>query len=214
MSFTYKKDILRLLNGLVPAAAICTIPAVLIWLDTAVFGFDCRETGIVETAQTLVLLMTVILLSILIKIAKPLRGGLILATGFFLTLLIREQDAFLDMVYHGFWVVPALVVTAIALVYAWKYRHSIRDGLMHIRNNHHFAALTLGLFLLLGYSRVFGNKMIWRTICTTEFYPAKHAAEEGTELVAYAIIMYWAICYFLDLCKQYGLIKRSAFDED
>lgn len=210
----YKRDILRLLNGLVPAAAICTIPAILIWLDTAVFGMDCSETGIVETAQSLVLLTTVTLLSILVKIAKPLRGGLILATGFFSTLLIREQDAFLDVVYHGFWVVPALAVTVIALIYAWKYRLSIRDGLMDIRNNHHFAALTLGLFLLLGYSRVFGNKAIWKTICTNEFFAAKHAAEEGTELVAYAVIMYWAICYFLDLSKRYGLIRRSASDED
>lgn len=210
----YKKDILRLLNGLVPAAAICTIPAILIWLDTAVFGMDCRETGIVETAQSLVLLTTVTLLSILIKVAKDLRGGLILATGFFSTLLIREQDAFFDVVYHGFWVVPALVVTAVALIYAWRYRNTIRDGLMDVRNNHHFAALTLGLFLLLGYSRVFGNKMIWKTICTNEFFSAKHAAEEGTELVAYAIIMYWAICYFLDLGKKYGLIRRSASNED
>lgn len=202
MEHNYGKDILRLLNGFVPAAVICTIPAFLIWLDTAIFGLDCNELGIVEITQTLVLLSIVVLTSILIKVAESLRGGIILVTGFFSTLLIREQDAFLDKIYHGFWLVPALVVTAIALFFAWRYRWTIRDGLMYIRNNHHFPALTLGLFLLLGFSRVFGNKAIWKTICTTEFFPAKHAAEEGTELMAYAILLYWAITYFLDVFKE------------
>lgn len=209
MENKYGSDILRLLNGFVPAAAICTIPAFLIWLDTAVFGLDCEELGIVEITQTLVLLAIVVLNSILIKVAKPFRGGIILVIGFFTTLLIREQDAFLDKICHGFWIVPALIATAIAFFFAWRYRWTIRDGLMNIRNNHHFPALTLGLFLLLGFSRVFGNKAIWKTICTSEHLPAKHAAEEGTELMAYSILMYWAICYFLDISKQYGFVKRT-----
>lgn len=207
MENNYGKDILRLLNGFVPAAAICTIPAFLIWLDTAVFGLDCDELGIVEITQTLVLVAIVTLMSILIKIAKPLRGGTVLVVGFFSTFLIREQDAFLDEICHGFWVIPALTVTAVAFFFAWRYRWTIRDGLMNIRNNHHFPALTLGLFLLLGFSRVFGNKAIWMTICSTEHFPAKHAAEEGTELMAYSILMYWAICYFLDIVR--GDIKEK-----
>lgn len=198
----YIRDIVRLLNGFVPAAAICTIPAILIWLDTAVFDFGCNEFGIVEISQTLVLIAIVVLMSILIKVAKPLRGGHILVTGFFSTLLIREQDAFFDLIFHGFWLIPAIIVTFVALFVAWRYRWTIRDGLMHIRNNHHFPALTLGLFLLMGFSRVFGNKTIWKTICDSEYSPAKHAAEEGTELVAYAILMYWAICYFLDIVRE------------
>lgn len=213
MENNYGKDILRLLNGFVPAAMICTIPAFLIWLDTAVFGLDCDETGIVESVQTLVLLSIVVLTSILIKPAKSYRGGIILVTGFFTTLLIREQDAFLDNVYHGFWVVPALLATAVALLFAWRYRWTIRDGLMDIRNNHHFPALTLGLFLLLGFSRVFGNKAIWKTICTNEYFPAKHAAEEGTELMAYAILLYWAICYFMDVIKESKKARRISTDE-
>lgn len=198
----YRKDILRLLSGFVPAAVICTIPAFLIWIDTAIFGLDCNELGIVEIAQTLVLLSIVVLCSILIMLAKSLRGGMILVTGFFSTLLIREQDALFDYIVHGFWVIPALTVTAVALFFAWRHRLTIRDGIMEVRNNHHFSALALGLFLLLGFSRVFGNKVIWKTICTAEYHPAKHAAEEGTELMAYAILLYWAISFFIDVTKK------------
>jgi hypothetical protein len=39
------------------------------------------------------------------------------------------------------------------------------------------------------------------------FRAAKHVAEEGIELLAYAILLYWAISYFIDLTK-------SLHDED
>lgn len=193
----------RMLSGFVPAAIICTVPAMLIWCDTAILGLDCQETGVVEISQSICLLTIIVLISILAIRCCDMRGGLILATGFFATMLIREQDGILDHIVHGSWLYPALIVTAIAVLLAWRNHTSILPAFLHMRNNHHFPALSLGLFLLLGFSRVFGNKSIWKTVCDLEnFRAAKHVAEEGTELMAYAILLYWAITYFTDLIKS------------
>ena len=201
-------EIKRLLSGLIPAAAICTVPALLIWLDTAVFGLDCRETGIVELSQSIILLTISVLMSILAVRFREMRGGLTLIAGFFATMLIREQDGILDNIIHGSWLFPALLVTGLSIGLAWPTRGSILSSFLHVRNNHHFPALSLGLFLLLGFSRVFGYKTIWKTVCdAANFKAAKHVAEEGTELMAYAILLYWAITYFIDLTK-------SLHDED
>lgn len=192
----------RLLSGLVPAALICTVPAVLILLDTATFGLHCRETGIVEIAQSGCLLVISILMVVLATGISHMRGGYALMAGFFATMLIREQDGILDNLVHGSWLGPALIVTFAALFFAWRNRTTILPTLLHVRNNHHFPALSLGLFLLLGFSRVFGHKSIWVTVCdSANFRAAKRVAEEGAELMAYAILLYWAISYFIDMTK-------------
>ena len=193
----------RLLSGLVSAAVICTVPAILIVLDTAMFGLDCRETGIVEIAQSLCLFVIAALMSIAAARIGTMRGGLVLIAGFFATMLIREQDGILDNVLHGSWLLPALLVTVVSLIFAWRDRTSVLPTFLHVRNNHHFPALSLGLFLLLGFSRVFGHKSIWVTVCdSANFRAAKHVAEEGAELMAYAILLYWAVAYFIDLTKE------------
>lgn len=196
-------ELRRLLSELVPAMVISTIPALLIWLDTTVFGRDCRETGIVEIAQSGCLLIILILMVMLATGISHRRGGYALIAGFFATMLIREQNGILDHVVHGSWLGPALIVTCAALFFAWRNRQTILPTFLHVRNNHHFPALSLGLFLLLGFSRVFRHKSIWVTVCdSANFRAAKHIAEEGAELMAYAILLYWAVTYFIDLTKE------------
>ncbi|MBP5285274.1 MAG: hypothetical protein ILO34_04110, partial [Kiritimatiellae bacterium] len=74
-------NLLRMLCGFLPAAAVCFVPAALVFLDIAAFGLDCDEAGIVEISQSVALLATVALVWRIARRRRDLRGGLVLAAG-------------------------------------------------------------------------------------------------------------------------------------
>lgn len=198
---------MRLLCGFLPAAAVCFVPAALVFLDIAAFGLDCDEAGIVEISQSVALLATVALVWRIAKRRRDLRGGLVLAAGFFLDMLIREQDQVLEtFLPHGAWIVPCALATAAALAIAFRNRGTLLPALAHVRENRNFPVLALGVMTVVGYARIFGSKYIWRAIVGADdcYRAVKHAAEEGVELFGYAMILSWAICYFKDAMEEGG----------
>lgn len=52
------------------------------------------------------------------------RGLYILVAGFISVMLIRELDTLFDMVWHGFWVYPALAVTFLSIISAYFSKNS------------------------------------------------------------------------------------------
>lgn len=177
-----------------PMAAACLLPALLIYLDVVIFDHDCSEGSVVEMAQSLSVLVVVVVMAAIVRRRPDLRGGAWLALGFFIDVFIREQDAFLDEFHHGFWIWPTLAVAVIAACMAFRCRATLAAFFVKIRTSRHFNLLALGLSVLLIFSRIFGNKVIWRAVVGNDNYRvAKHVAEEGTELVGYALLVLWAI---------------------
>ena len=72
-----------------PALLVGLVPAVLVYLHVAVFKMNCNEAGIVEFTQSASLLAIATLLAVAAFQNPGLRGGLVLATGFFLTMFVR-----------------------------------------------------------------------------------------------------------------------------
>lgn len=195
-----RKFLLHCLSGAVGPLLTCSVPALLVYLDVAVFGLNCDELGIVEIAQCICLLTIVILISTAAVRRPDVRGGLILLIGFFLDMLIRENDGFLDDIRHGCWIYPAILTAILAIWSAWRRRGTVLPGLMLIRDGRAFPILALGFFTLVVYSRIFGMKAIWRIVVGMDDYRlAKHVAEEGVELFAYFLLLYWAVCFFREL---------------
>ena len=98
------------------ALVAVTLPAVLVIFDIAVFDLDCDERGVVEVAQALMLLTIFALMTVAAFRRPDLRGGLVLIAGFFLDMLIRENDGFLDRIRHGCWVYPALLAVIFLMI--------------------------------------------------------------------------------------------------
>lgn len=201
------KRLLELLAGFVPAAIACLVPVALVFCDIAVFGLECDEAGVVEISQSAALLATVALVGCVAKKRGDLRGGLVLVAGFFLAMLIREQDQVLEeFLPHGAWVVPCALATAGAAAIAFANRDTLLPALAHVRANGRFPWLALGVMTVIGYARIFGSKYIWKAVVGTDdcYRAVKHVAEEGTELFGYAMILSWAICYFKDAITEGG----------
>ena len=200
----------KLLHAVALAAA-CAIPALLVLLDVSVFKFCCNEAGIVEPVQALCLLAISVLLAIAAKRFPDFRGGFLLAAGFFLVLCIRENDQWLDNIRHGFWIYPALLVTALACAGAARSPKTILPGVWRILRDDLSSILAIGFFVTVGFSRMFGMKPIWREAVGTDSYRvAKHVAEEGTELLGYALMLTWAIMFVCGLVRENRKKGREA----
>lgn len=199
--------ILRLMPELVvrfaPFAVACAVPALLVLLDVAVFKFCCNEAGVVEPVQAVCLLLIAALLSFAAVRFPGFRGGFLLAAGFFLTLCVRENDQWFDLVRHGCWIYPAMLVVAVFGAMAACSRQTIWPGVLRIVRGELSPVLAIGFFITVGFSRMFGMKPIWReAVGLDDYRVAKHVAEEGSELLGYAIMLTWAILFVRELVRD------------
>ncbi|MBR4354593.1 MAG: hypothetical protein IKP97_04765 [Kiritimatiellae bacterium] len=168
----------------------------------------CEENGVVEWCQFLALAVSGCALVWAAFKRRDLLAGLLLAGVFFLDMAIREQDALFDKVVHGFWVVPVGVITVAALVLAVKYRTTILDGLEAMVKAPNSALLMLGVFTILGFSRVIGYKKFWKTLAEGtgaadgSWHSFKRFTEESVELFGYMMVLVWAIRFVLYLRQE------------
>ncbi|MCW9052768.1 MAG: hypothetical protein OQJ91_10740 [Motiliproteus sp.] len=135
-------------------------------------------------------------------LAAPLRqqtrGVSILLAGFFLVICIREYDWFLDTIYHGLWLYPALLTTAIAIFMFWRSGSSFKCGLMEFTRLPCYGTFLSGFLILLVFSRLYGTGSVWRQLMGENYIHAvKNASQEGIELLGYSLILISAIQFYM-----------------
>lgn len=64
------------------------------------------ECSLVEITQEVFLFVCGFLFLIRARLCYFQRGFLLLVSGFFFCMFIRELDGLFDLVWHGFWIVP------------------------------------------------------------------------------------------------------------
>jgi len=152
------------------------------------------EYSFVESAQSIYLLVSVIFISCLYYKFKDFKPLLLLIGGFLLVIFIREQDFFLDKIYHGAWLPFALVVTILTLYFVLKKWTRLKENILEFVKTPSFGIIICSLMEIFIFSRLFGNKNVWLSFFNTEtFTPLQHAvknaAEEGSELFGYTLIL-------------------------
>ncbi|MEL0628673.1 hypothetical protein [Psychromonas aquatilis] len=154
------------------------------------------EYSMTEYLQELLLLSTVLVYSYIAYKKTSHRHFAVLLAGFFCCLLIREFDALLDKIQHGFWVYPALLVALSSIIYALKDLSQTLRTFSQFVQHKHFITLNLGMVMLLVFSRIFGMGDLWEGILGEDYDRlVKRVVEEGLEVLGYTIIFYAAIGY-------------------
>ena len=180
-------------------AAICAAVTGVACGDMAYVGtlHHRSESSLVEIAQS-ILMLGISLAFFTAAVRHPgYRGGFVLAGGLFLSMFIRENDAWLDAVRHGFWFPVALAAAAVCLAVAWRYRASVKDGLLFLCDSRTLLLAVVALALLLVFSRLFGSKAFWRAVGIYQVAPAvKTVVEETLELLADALLALWVFLVF------------------
>lgn len=171
--------------GGVLLTTIVTIGA--LWADLHL-GIICSEASFTENLQLVFIALTIFSFIRFRRENPKFRHMSILIIGFFCVIFIRECDGVLDEIRHGFWIVPALAVTALACFFGFrKPQKCLQEGLEMLASP--LVLVIAGLVLLLVWSRLFGMNAFWKCLMEDSYMrTVKVAAEEGSELLAYGLI--------------------------
>lgn len=194
------ENIKTILNGVaefILAALIAAGVVGCIFLDITVHK-NIVENSFVEYGQELLLLLTTAIFGSMA--IKKRSGGLWLVTGFFGCALLREFDAFFDMIVHGAWKYFALVVIAFVFFKAWRLgKENTIATLAAFMKTRAFIFIFIGLLIVLVYSRLFGMGELWKAIMGIDFNrTVKNVVEEGSELWGYALVFWGTVKYWLE----------------
>ena len=161
------------------------------------------ENSMTEYLQELYLLITALLFAFSGKYNKDKQGFTILLSGFFLVLFIREFDWLFDKIVHGFWQYPALLVTAVTIGIALKFKATIVSAMASFTRQTSFGTFISGFLTMMLFSRLFGKGTLWKSLMGDHYIRSvKNAVEEGTELLGYSLILISAIEYFISMRKK------------
>jgi hypothetical protein len=115
--------------------------------------------------------------------------------------MIRECDAVLDMdVFDGAWQTGAAITALCTFALVYRKKDKLVPGIMSFMKRPSFGYFVCGFITVFVYSRLFGRYGLWLDIMSHERFvrAVKNAAEEGTELFGYAVLLIACIEFFLE----------------
>ncbi|MFC1467964.1 hypothetical protein ACFLQY_04695 [Verrucomicrobiota bacterium] len=192
-----KKKILLSIAELLSLTVLMLSVPIIIGIDSLVIGHGTSETSITELMQEALILLSAVLCGISAWKRPQSRGFLALAAGFFGCMFIRECDAFFDKIAHGFWVYPAITFALATTLYALTSRETVIPTLLAYLGKSHFTYISIGLLLILVFSRAFGSGHLWEGVMGANYRSAyKSMIQEGLELLGYVHVAYGAVLLF------------------
>ena len=177
-----------------------------ILIDTHYLGNSVGDASVTEYLQETLLALSALGFALVAYAKRPVaRGFAILVAGFFAVMLIRELDALFDRVAHGFWLYPALAVTAATLLLAYRHRQDLLAEMASAAVSRSFIYITIGLAVVLFFSRLFGTGSLWRLVLdgATNTALVKTVVQEGLELFGYVLIFVGTAAY----CREQELSR-------
>lgn len=179
---------------------ILTLAApLIIATDVLIIGHKgIPETSVTELMQELLLLISAVLFGLCALRIPDSRGFLVLVSGFFACLFIRELDAYFDKIDHGFWRWPALSIAAAAITFALFCRKTVARPMADFIGTKPYYHVLFGLIILLVLSRSMGSgTLLWKPIMGDAYDGAfKATLQEGLELFGYILIGYGSFLFY------------------
>ena len=180
---------------IVQAGLMVAVPAI-VMIDTLVIGNGITEIAITEVTQEVLILASAILFGIGAWQRPKSRGFLVLVTGLFGCMFIRECDFIFNRIATGFWVYPAILLAAVALLISFCLRDTIASAMVDYVRKKFFAYITIGLLIVLVFSRIFGTGHLWKAVMSDNYdWMYKTIIQEGLELLGYMLIFYGSVLF-------------------
>ncbi|MCH8536066.1 MAG: hypothetical protein LAT51_13430 [Flavobacteriaceae bacterium] len=184
-------------------------------ISTQIIKFDFidgefSEDGYVESFQLVYLGLTIIILFLQAKKYKKFRVYSLLLGLFFITHIIRENDAVFDFyMFEHAWKIFAYLAVAIAIYILIKSWNSFLNQVYLVKDQLNFGVLICGLSILHLFSRLYGKKDNWINLFekidapSEQYRSIKNASEESLELLAYSIIL-------ISVIELYVFVKNNS----
>lgn len=149
--------------------------------STGKFG----ENSFTEILQEIFLFTMGIILLITGRFNYSLKPVTMLMAVFFFMAFIRE---FNNQISWWFYLEVPLILLFAGLLY--RFRKSITDSVYNLLTSRAIAWLVIGFLVTFVFSRLFGRTVFWEHLLEADYNRwAKNAAEEGIELLGYALML-------------------------
>lgn len=184
---------LILTEGLLLICVILAVPLV-VYLDTLVLGATIAENSITEYLHNGLLLVSIVAFGVGVVKQPLLRGYLLMVATLFSLLFIREFDAVLDRIWHGFWLYPAVAALIAGAILVALNRATLVVPLLQHYQTRPATFIYIGMLLLAVFTRTFGTGSLWEPIMGDDYQSTyKTIIQEGLELMSYTLIAYGSV---------------------
>lgn len=206
---TARKTVQRHILEALLLTFLTLLAPIMVYVDLNIFQHGVPEIGATEITQELFALISALLFTKLAYKLPQQRGFYTLVAGFFFCVVIRELDQFFDLIWHGFWLIPAILCAVVAIGYAvFRCQGSVLQPMTNFTHTKAYPFLLIGLLILLIFSRVFGSgSLFWMSIMGDAYvHGFKNALQEGLELLGYSFIFYSAC---LNYVKNHPITEKT-----
>jgi hypothetical protein len=185
------KSILIALTEFLFLAALLICISLIITIDAGIILEGASEHSVTEYTQEGLILLSAILFGVGAWRRPESRGFLVLVAGLFGCMFVRELDHLLDRVVHGFWVYPAVLLAVTSIVYARFCGRTVIAPMALYTQTRSYVYLSIGLLIVLVFSRVFGSHLLWKELMGGDYdWAYKAIIQEALELSGYILIAY------------------------
>lgn len=190
--------VLPTIGRMVLYTILVVVSAQMIRWDSSIVleGRKFIEASFTEWTQEVYVLLTALIFLATGKRFESLRPIAYFFGGGFLVVLVREMDAYLDVIYHGAWFPFALLILAVTLYGTYRRRENFVKSLELFMSTPALGFLVAGGLGVFVFSRLFGAKSIWTAVFAVDVLDpgspgrwVKNAVEEGSELFGYTLIL-------------------------
>ncbi|MDF1726746.1 MAG: hypothetical protein P1U53_03250 [Sulfitobacter sp.] len=177
-------------DGIILVFFLVAIPLCLV-LDAVLLSDHIWEGGFTETKQSGLVLFSSLVFAQGARRFSQASSYLWVVALFLAALFIRENDAVLDHISHGFWAYLVLPLVIVAGLIAWRGRGDLRQAFARHRASGTLMHVLIGLGILIVISRLVGSGMVWRPLLGEDYtWQFKSIIQEGLELVGHAWLAY------------------------
>ena len=198
--------LVQTLLKLVVYSGVLAVIAHLIYLDAFQENVPIKylENTFTEWSQVGCLVLMLLLFIVSWKIARTGEKLSILMSGASVVALIREFNNFFnDQVFDGAWQSLALVAAIITATLLYRNKGDFMPAFTRFVQSSSCGVMMAGFITTFVFSRLFGRTIFWEAVMEEQYFRSvKNAAEEGTELLGYGLMLIGAIEYFYFTLKQ------------
>ncbi len=180
------------------------ISQILMWDAAAPAEVKFSENSYTEWSQQAVLIIMTLLFMAAARQYPAWRSMSILLAGCSAIGLVREYNNFFNVqVFDGAWQLLSVIALIITLVFFYPNRKGLWLNLKAFRGSFSEGVLVMGFITTFVFSRLFGRTTFWETLMEERYFRSvKNAAEEGIELLGYALLLIASIEYLMYIRKQ------------
>lgn len=169
---------------------------------------DYSEHSATEKMHDLFAFISCVVFFIAARLSQSLRPAAVMVGTLVGLMLIREFDAFLDdNLFDGAWQVLVYGSIAASAFYLFKQPNPVKPSLIEYSHTSSSGIFLSGILVVLVFSRLFGRGSFWEAVMGDGYVRVvKNIAEEGTELMGYALLVIAAVEFLWQVVSQ----KRSS----